>query len=210
MSTLIRAAVTGTALLGVSGAAAVWVLSDAVGIRPCADRSKALARLQQPYQDLYSMEVRRELLVKDTGTPALLREEIKSHKATITLERWMQAFLSGPLFRMERVLLYAVGFRKCSDNHLTKFISREDEQFAAWTVVEATDATFVARAGPFTFVFEVETYDDVKEKKSDIVTLYFGSGVDHNIMAVPAQFHRLYTRALMLSALTWMKLNRPT
>ena len=125
----------------------------------------------------------------------------------IDLVRYVSAFYTTPLFKLERAILkYAVS-RPSTDDEARKIAAGATDRFAAWTMEQRSDDQLLMcdMAGRTRSWFMVEP-------DGDITQLYFGSAVVSVtngktgrkelgfVFLALLGFHKLYSRALLASA----------
>jgi hypothetical protein len=123
---------------------------------------------------------------------------------------YIEAFYTTPLFKVERFILAAFVSRPSTDLGVKQLASGEVETFAAWSVEGKTEnqlllCDFLGRTRSWLMI-------EASEKGSASTRLYFGSAVVPELNAQTGRanfgfgfhallgFHRLYSRALLRSA----------
>ncbi len=140
-----------------------------------------LARYQPPhYTDCFSVTVPRD----------------------VSLEAFVYAFYTAPLFRCERVILKLIG-RSSTVADALRLVQQDQDRFAAWSVEDrATDQLLMCD-----FQSRTRSWFMVLPEQS-ATTLYFGSAViaDKQSDGPPTTYrvllrlHRLYSRLLLRGA----------
>ena len=132
---------------------------------------------------------------------------------TISYSEYVEAFYTTPLFRVERFILATLVSRPSTDIQAKQLASGEGEAFAAWNVEGKAEnqlllCDFLGRTRSWLMT------DAGEQGKSAGTRLYFGSAVVPQRNAKTGQakyglafhamlgFHRLYSRALLLSAVS--------
>lgn len=131
----------------------------------------------------------------------------------ITHSEYIEAFYTTPLFKVERFILAALVSRPSTDIQAKQLASGEVETFAAWSVEGKAEnqlllCDFLGRTRSWLMT-------DAGEQGNPASTrLYFGSAVVPKLNARTGQanygfafhamlgFHRLYSRALLRSAVS--------
>lgn len=146
---------------------------------------------QGAYTDCYSVEVPRAI----------------SHS------EYVEAFYTTPLFNVERFILAVLVSRPSTDLQATQLASGVVETFAVWSVEERAEnqlllCDFLGRTRSWLMIEAVENSNQTGTR------LYFGSAVVPKLNAKTGQanygfgfhamlgFHRLYSRALLRSAVS--------
>lgn len=130
---------------------------------------------------------------------------------TVTLEQFVLAFYTTPLFRLERWILAWTVSKPSDDAQVRRLAAGEDRKFAAWTVERRTGTEllmcdFQRRTRSW---FRVEVSDD----GGPVTALFFGSAVVSRkagkgkkslgaAFALLLGFHKLYSRMLLKAART--------
>lgn len=127
--------------------------------------------------------------------------------APTTLARFVEAFYTSPLFRIERWILGVAINRPSSDAEARALARGERSQFAAWTVEARTESQLVMcdHKGMTRSWFMVDPASPTR--------LWFGSAIaaGRNGRQIPPTFralmwfHSLYSRALIQSAVRRMR-----
>ena len=124
---------------------------------------------------------------------------------TVSLEQFVFAFYTTPVFKLERIILAALASRPSSDADARQLSKNETETFAAWTVEDRTSDQLLMCD------FRGRTRSWFKVSKQDApelpgTRLYFGSAVirkndKHRLsFGVLLSFHRVYSRVLLRAA----------
>jgi hypothetical protein len=121
--------------------------------------------------------------------------------------RFVEAFYTTALFKLERLLLGILGSPPSTDAQARELARGERPSFAAWSVEARASNELLVRAGRTRSWFMVATSE--REQRS-ATRLYFGSAVVPQrgrsglgaLFGVLLGFHKLYSRALLLSART--------
>jgi hypothetical protein len=125
--------------------------------------------------------------------------------ADVSHARFVEAFYTTALFKLERQLLGVLGSLPSTDAQAKELAQGERPSFAAWSVEARASNELLMRAGRTKSWFMVTTF----EREQRIATrLYFGSAVVPRggrtglgmLFGVLLGFHKLYSRALLLSA----------
>lgn len=118
--------------------------------------------------------------------------------------RFVEAFYTTALFRLERLLLGTLGSLPSTDAQARELARGERPSFAAWSVDARASNELLVRAGRTRSWFMVATPEP--EQRS-ATRLYFGSALvpQHSgrpgaLFSLLLGFHKLYSRALLLSA----------
>lgn len=152
---------------------------------------------QRAYTDCYSVDVPRAI----------------SHS------EFVEAFYTTPLFKVERFILATLISKPATDIQAKQLASGEIESFAAWRVEDRAEnqlllCDFLGRTRSWLMT-------DIGEQSNPASTrLYFGSAVVPKVNVKTGQasydfafhamlgFHRLYSRALLRSAVSRLKSRR--
>jgi hypothetical protein len=123
----------------------------------------------------------------------------------VSQARYVEAFYTSPLFKLERLFLALVVARPSTDGEARDLASGDLSKFAAWTV-EARSADQILLCD-----FKSLTRSWLMSVQSaETTTLYFGTAVaprkgdrvSGSIFRALAGFHQLYARALLRSAVS--------
>ncbi|WP_191601532.1 hypothetical protein [Marinomonas algicola] len=126
----------------------------------------------------------------------------------ISLEKYIQAFYTTPLFKIERTILSLATLKATSDKDAIRLSTNQTRHYSIWTVENRVDnqillADVTGKTKSWLMVQEL------KSGKSSITRLYFGSvvvpkGVSKNgqasfgfVFHLLSQFHKTYSRALL-------------
>ncbi len=119
----------------------------------------------------------------------------------VSLERWVRAFYTTPLFRCERLILAA--FRLGStDAELDAMLRDRARRFAAWTVEDRRDDELLM----CDVNGRTRSWFRVRESGECTTRVWFGSAVLASGDALPASYrlllpaHRFYSRRLLGAA----------
>ncbi len=130
----------------------------------------------------------------------------------ISHAEYIEAFYTTPLFKVERFILATLAFRPSADLQARQLALGEIETFAAWSVEGRADnqlllCDFLGRTRSWLMT-------DAGQGNPGSTRLYFGSAVVPELDAKTGQasygfafhallgFHRLYSRALLRSAVS--------
>jgi hypothetical protein len=131
----------------------------------------------------------------------------------ISHSEFVEAFYTTPLFKVERFILATLASRPSTDLQAKRLASGEVDTFAAWRVEERTEDQLLL----CDFLWRTRSWlmTEPDEKNNAACTrLYFGSAVvpERNAKTGQAKyglgfhallgFHRLYSRALLRSAVS--------
>ena len=121
--------------------------------------------------------------------------------------QFVEAFYTTALFRLERLLLAALASRPSSDAQAKQLAEGQRTSFAAWSVEARAHNQLLLSAGRTKSWLMVAPHADVEGGGT---RLFFGSAVVPRrssgggglgpVFRVLLGFHRLYSRALLLSA----------
>jgi len=131
----------------------------------------------------------------------------------ISHSEYVEAFYSTPLFRVERFILATLVSRPSTDIQAKQLVSGEVETFAAWSVEDRAEnqlllCDFLGRTRSWLMSDPSEQFNPASTR------LYFGSAVVPKIEPKTSRasycfafhamlgFHRLYSRALLRSAVS--------
>lgn len=121
---------------------------------------------------------------------------------TIACARYVEAFYTTPLFKLERMILRLAASRPSTDTQARQAADGSIDEFAAWRVeARAGDQLLMCdMLGNTRSWFMVEPADDGTRTR-----LYFGSAVTTAAMSRPLfrrllGFHVLYSKVLLASA----------
>jgi len=159
------------------------------GVSPCELPAHALLqryRTAQGFADCYAVEVDRN----------------------VSLEQFITAFYTTPLFKVERVILKWAARRPSTDAEAKSLAAGERETFAAWRVA-AREPSQILLAD---FTGRTCSWLMVEPLEAGRTRLYFGSGIVPKVDRKSGQasmgiaftallgFHKLYSRALLAAA----------
>lgn len=159
------------------------------GVSTCELPANALLqryRTAQGFADCYAVEVDRN----------------------VSLEQFITAFYTTPLFKVERAILKWAASRPSTDADVQALATGERETFAAWRV-EARESTQILLAD---FMGRTRSWLMVEPLETGGTRLNFGSGIVPKVDAKTGQasmgiaftallgFHKLYSRALLAAA----------
>lgn len=130
---------------------------------------------------------------------------------SVSLERYVTAFYTTPLFKLERLILRLAVSRPSTDREAEQVARGEIDQFAAWDVEDRSAGQLLMcdMAQRTRSWFMVEPFDGVQNTRT---RLFFGSAVVPVVNAKTGVrelgfgfsallgFHKLYSRALLWSA----------
>lgn len=134
---------------------------------------------------------------------------------TVSLERFVAAFYSTWLFRLERTLLGAFAGKPSTDADLAALLNDGADRFAAWTVEARSDNELLM----CDFRGRTRSWFMVAPAGTAGTRLRFGSAVLFGSAAAPESastdrlfrlllgFHKLYSRALLASAARFLAAN---
>lgn len=147
------------------------------------------------------------LLIRYCGRGAYTDCYVTTVPGRITQARYVEAFYTTPLFKAERLLLTWLAGRPSTDSEARQLASGEISTFAAWRVEDRhPDQILLRDFQGHTRSWLMSTVDATST--SPATTLYFGSAIvprrGHDSIGAGFRallgFHRLYSRALMRSA----------
>jgi hypothetical protein len=130
---------------------------------------------------------------------------------SVCFEKYAYAFLTSPIFKLERWILKLILLRPSTDQQALRLAQGDSSQFAAWHVKAQNDQQLLMSdfSGKTRFWIMAE-----QNTESEKTMLYFGSAVLPNkdgIMsksiwfALMMQFHKLYSSVLLWSAKSKLK-----
>lgn len=127
----------------------------------------------------------------------------------ISLDKYIQAFYTTPLFKLERSLLSLATFKRANDDGAVELSLGKSEHYSIWTVEGRESNQIMLRD----FSGNTRSWLMVEDKKNEIGTrLYFGSVVvpkdrKNNGQAsfgklfhFLGSFHKIYSKALLSAA----------
>ena len=119
----------------------------------------------------------------------------------VSLEEFVYAFYTAPLFRCERIILKLIG-RGSSDTDALRLVQNHGERFAAWTLEDRTEDQLLM----CDFRSRTRSWFMVRRHEGT-ATLYFGSAVTaaddagpHSGNRILLGLHRSYSRLLLRGA----------
>ncbi len=130
---------------------------------------------------------------------------------SVTLERFITAFYTSRLFRLERAVLRLALRRSISDREIAPFLAGHIDQFAAWTIeASSPDQLLLSDVSAAT-----RSWFCVRHLSSHATLLSFGSAVVLPAetmpfwvrMTLPA--HRFYSRMLLRGAVRRLACESP-
>lgn len=125
----------------------------------------------------------------------------------VALPRFVEAFYTSPMFRLERWLIERLLRRSATDDDARRLASGASDRFAAWSVRHRDERQIVLAAGATRSWLMVRTRDGTAGS-----TLYFGSAVMPrrtaedgtvrmgSLFTALLGFHKLYSRILLAAA----------